>query len=234
MLRRLIALHLAGNALLLLLLYYWLGVGETRASTLLWSAFLALVLVAAACWLHAAAFAYFRGAELPKAFRQALRNLLPMLAAAALIAILYAFVAWAASNSGQPAFEIASYFTLKLRKPVKPNAILLVFAAGFWLVRWMVLPVFVLPLLSGVSSRGWAGFGEVGRMSRAWPFWIAAPVLLVCAFWLPLRLVGWAPHLTSFALEMTSFVVRLPIAYLLFIGSWLLLAFFTSGGKLRA
>ena len=56
MTRLLIAIHLAGNALLLWLGYYWLGLGESRAATLAWSAAIALVIVAGACWLHGAAF----------------------------------------------------------------------------------------------------------------------------------------------------------------------------------
>lgn len=229
--RHLTAIHLAANALLLWLFYYWLGVGETRTSTLLWSAFLALLLAGAACWLHAAAFACFRGATLPEAFQKALRHLLPVLVASAAIVVLYALLARWADSSRLPALKIASYLTLKVRKPVRPAAVLRVFTALFWLIRWMVLPVFLLPLVSGVAGRGWAGFSEIGRRARSWRFWLAAPVLLLCAFWLPLRLLGWSPHMSSFTLEMLSFTARLLVAYILFIGSWLWLAFLTAAGK---
>jgi hypothetical protein len=226
------AIHLPANAALLWLGYYWLGVGETRTATLLWSAFLALLLACLTCWLHGATFAAFRGAPLPDAFRKALRHLLPLLLAAVAIAVLYALVARWAVYSRQPAFKIASYLTLKLRKPVKPSAVLRVFDAALWLVRWMVLPVFLLPLVSGVAWRGWAGFGEILTRARAWRYWIAVPVLLVCAFWLPFRLLGWTPHFDSFAMQMISFSLRLLVAYLLFVGAWLVLAFFTAGGGL--
>ena len=230
-LRKLAAIHLAANALLLWLLYYWLGVGETRTRTLLWSAFLALFLASAACCLHGAPFACFRGARLVEAFGKALRHLLPLLAAAVAIAILYVLLDQLQESSRRPAFTIASYLTLKIRKPVRPAAVARIFNAAFWLVRWVVLPVFLLPLISGLAARGWAGGGEIGRKARSWRFWIAAPVLLLCAFWLPFRLMRWAPHMASFGMEMTSFLLRLLVAYLLFVGSCLLLAFVTAGGK---
>ncbi|MGO9256597.1 MAG: hypothetical protein ACLQU1_09885 [Bryobacteraceae bacterium] len=225
------AIHLPANAALLWLGYYWLGVGESRTATLLWSAFLALLLACLVCWLHSATFACLRGAALPDAFRKTLRHLLPVLLLAVAMVVLYSLLTRWADYSRQPAFTIASYLTLKLRKPVKPAAVLRVFDAALWLMRWMVLPVFLLPLISGVAARGWAGFGEIARHARAWRYWIAVPVLLVCAFWLPFRLLGWTPHLASFAMQMISFSLRLLAAYLLFVGAWLLLAFFTAGGR---
>jgi hypothetical protein len=64
---RLAVSHLAGNALLLWLVYYWLGLGEARATAVAWSATVALIIIAGACWLHGAAFA--------RSFTLALRHL---------------------------------------------------------------------------------------------------------------------------------------------------------------
>lgn len=225
------AIHLGANAALLWIGYYWLGVGESRTATLLWSAFLALALACLACWLHGAAFAAFRGAPLPQAFRQALRHLLPVLLLAVAIAVLYGLLAAWADYSRRPAFQIASYLTLKLRKPVKPASVQRWFDAALWLVRWMVLPVFLLPLVSGAAARGWAGCSEILSRARSWRCWIAVPALLVCAFWLPFRLLAWTPHMSGFTLEMVSLSLRLLVAYLLFVAAWLLLAFFTAAGK---
>jgi len=226
----LIAIHLPANAALLWLGYYWLGLAESRAATLAWSASVAVVLACLVCWLHGATFTVFRGAPLARAFRQALRHLLPVLLAAVAIAVLYGLIeSWAGYTRG-PAFRIASYLTLKLRKPVKPAAVMRVFDGGVWLVRWMVLPVFLLPLVSGAAWRGWAGFGEIAKRGREWRYWIAVPVLLVCAFWLPFQLLGWTPRMANFTLEMVSFVVRLLAAYLLFVGAWLLVALITARG----
>src|SRR6185369_3750523 len=71
--RNLAAVHVASNALLLWLGYYWLGIGESRAASLLWSAVVALVLLCLSACLHGAAFAYFAGkpGDVPAAFRTA-------------------------------------------------------------------------------------------------------------------------------------------------------------------
>jgi hypothetical protein len=227
------AVHLAGNALLLFLGYYWLGVGESRALTLLWSAILALLLISLTCWLHSGTFAFFASDErtLPAAFRTAARHLLPLIAVTVALLVLYQLVSRLADYSSQPAFQIASWLTLKLRKPIKPSTVQRVFNAGFWLIRWVLIPVPLLPMIAGVAVHGWAGFGQFGKLAGRRLYWLEAPVLLLAALWAPLELMGWVPTVGSFTMEIVSFSVRLLVAYLLFVGSWLLLAFLTSAGK---
>ena len=214
------AVHLAGNALLLWLGYYWLGLGETRAATLAWSALMALLLLTLVCWLEGATFAYFSDKRLLQ-----LRRLPSFMAlAVGLLAVYWALTQWS-DYSSQPAFKVASYLTMTFRKPVKPAPILRLFNLVLWLVRWMVVPALALPIFCGIAAH---------RHARRWWHWIATPVLLVCAFWLPLRLMGWKPLTGSFAMEMFSFVARLLVAYLLFVGAWLVLVFLTSRGSPRA
>ena len=255
------AVQLVGNALLLWLGYYWLGLGETRAATLAWSALVALLLLTLACWLHGATFACFSGTR-----RLPLRRLpLLVVAAIVLLAVYWALAQWA-DYSSQPAFKIASYLTLTFRKPVKPATVLKVFNYALWLVRWMVVPALALPVLCGIATPAARPHpteppateppatephptephptephpteprpsGSGRRHARNWWYWIATPILLVCALWLPLKLMGWTPHAATFAMQMFSFVVRLLIAYLLFVAAWLVLLFLTSGGSPRA
>lgn len=227
------ALHLAGNAVLLLLGYYWLGIGESRTLTLLWSLFVALFLVAVTAVLHGATFAYFRepAPGLPAAFRTAVRHLPAIVAGTLAVLALYVLLDRWAEYSAQPAFTIASWFTLKLRKPVKPATILRIFSVVTWLVRWTVLPMVLLPMVASAASRGWRGFTHFGKLGGRRVYWLACPLLLLCAFWLPFRLIAWVPTVGSFAMEIISFTVRFLIAYLLFVGAWLLLAFLTSAGR---
>ena len=215
---KLFALHLLGNAAILWLGYYWLGTSESRGVTLAWSAFLALLLVILTCWFHGATFAYFRGMKMP--WRH-----VPLLVGAVLaILVLYFLVSkWEDWTSGF-AFKVASWLTLKLRKPVKPALLTRVCSVSFWLVRWMVIPVYVLPLMSDLAAFGAKGLKSIGRKAHTASYWVIAPVLLACAFWVPLRVVGWVPHASSFGLEMASFILRFAVAYALFVGAWLLLA----------
>jgi hypothetical protein len=231
---RLFATHVVGNALVLGLAYYWLGIGESSAATLAWSAALALVILSIACCLHGGTLVFFRADQprsLSAAFRTVLRHMAPFLAAVILIAAVYWLLAQWAAYSSTPALRLASWCTLKLRQPIKPATVLHAFDLVLALVRWMVIPVFVLPMFSGVASRGWRGFAEFGRHRRSRFYWFAAPLLLICALTLPCQLVAWVPRVPNFTLEVLSFTARAAVSYLLFITAWTFLASVTSGGK---
>jgi hypothetical protein len=214
--RKLFILHLAANALLLSLGYQWLGFAESTRLRLVASALEALAILALACWLHGATLAFFRtGAG---AFRTALRHLPALLAAAIVVLALYGLLAWAAAASGQPAFRLASWLTLKLRTPVKPANVARIFLACFWVVRWVVLPVALLPMASGIANRGWRGFAEF-TWRGGWRRWLQVPLLLVAGLLLPFVLLAWVPAVANFTLEMVSFSFRILAAYLLFVGA---------------
>ena len=222
--RKLFLLHLVASALLLWLAYEWLGVGESTGLRLIWSALDALAILALVAWFHAATLVFFRAGE-PKingAFRTALRHLPVMLLAAILALALYGLLAWAAAASGQPAFRLASWLTLKLRTPVKPSSMARIFLGGFWVVRWVVVPVALLPVASGIAARGWRGVGEF-TWRGGWRYWLEVPLLLLAGLWLPFVVLGWVPAVGGFTMEMVSFSVRMLLAYLLFVGAmWML------------
>lgn len=224
--RTLIAVHVAGNALLLWLGYYWLGLGETRAATLAWSALIALLLLALECGLQGAAFAWFSERR-----RLAWRCLPSLIFSAIVLLAVYAALNRWSGYSPEPAFKIASWLTLTLRKPVQPSSVLNVFNIILWLMRWMVVPALALPILASIAA---GNRRPVIGPRASWWYWIATPLLLMAAFWLPLKLMGWTPYTGRFAIEMLSFVSRLLAAYLLFVAAWLALAFLTSGGRPRA
>lgn len=214
----LVVTHFLGNALLLWLAYYWLGVGESSGGRLVWSAFLALMILVVAVWLHGSGFA---------GFRAALRNLLPLFVLAVIVLIFYGVLAWWKDYSSEPAFKIASYITLKLRKPLKPATVQTVFNAILWLVRWWILPALLLPLAGNIANKGWRGYRQL-QVPRRWLYWIEVVVLLLAGIWLPLKLIAWVPAFTSFSMQMVSFIVRASIAYLLFVTSCLLLEYFSA------
>src|SRR5437667_2477364 len=73
----LVLLHFVGNALLLGLGYYWLGLGESSGTRLVWSFFVAAVFVCLSVWLHGRDVRIFPGqrqfasdGRLPSAFQQ--------------------------------------------------------------------------------------------------------------------------------------------------------------------
>jgi hypothetical protein len=214
-------IHLAGNGLLLWLGYYWLGLGESRAGALLWSVLVAALLVSLTCWLYGASFAYFAERRVWPAFATALRRLGLLVAAALALGVVYWLLGWLRNVMDGPGFRLASWLTLKLRKPVKPETVQGIFHAFFWAVRWIVVPALTLPVVSAIASRGAA-------RRRTWLYWIEAPVLLLIALWAPLKLIDWVPNMKSFSGEMTSFVMRAVVAYVLFVAGWLALAYVTA------
>ena len=219
--RKLFLLHLVANALLLWLGYEWLGVGESTRLRLAWSGLDALAILALVCWFHGATLVYFRKRgelRINDSFRAALRHVPALLTAAILVLALYGLLAWAAGASGQPAFRLASWLTLKLRTPVNPAMVARIFQGAFWIVRWVVLPTALLPLASGIAERGWRGFGEFSWRS-GWRYWLEVPLLLVAGLLLPFVVLGWVPAVSGFTLEVVSFAVRMLVAYVLFVGS---------------
>jgi hypothetical protein len=221
--RKFFVLHLVADALLLWLGYLWLGVAESTRALLLFSALAALGILALACWFHGATLVFFRKGDEPQigikdAFRTALGHLPALVAAAILVLALYGLLAWAATASGQPAFRMASWLTLKLRTAVRPTAVARIFLGGFWIVRWVVLPVALLPMASGIAARGWRGAGEF-TWRRGWRYWLEVPLLLVAGLVLPFVLLSWVPTVSSFTLEVVSFSLRGLVAYLLLVGA---------------
>lgn len=231
---RLTLAHFAANAVVLACAYYWLGLSDSRGWTLAWTALLALLLLLGLSIAYGAAFAYFGlGPKMTagRAWKLAVRNAVPLAVAIAGVAIVYALLALWHDYSKGPAFQLASFLTLTFRKPVKPESVQKVFDAILFLVRWVALPVPLLPMLAAISMRGWSGFASVKvERKRAW-YWIAAPLLLLAALWAPFAILGWKPKMANFSLEMVSFTLRAAAAYLLFAGGWLALARATCAGK---
>jgi hypothetical protein len=227
--------HFLGNALVLWLAYYWLSIGEARASLLLWSLLVGLATIALFSWIHGAGFVYFREPKVGAlaALGTARRHLLALLAASLLVLVLYWLVDRAQDWSSGPAFQFASFLTLKLRRPVKPASMLRAFGIAWWVVRWVVLPVLLLPAASATAARGFRGFGAIGPVRGYKLMWIETPLLLLCALWAPLKFLGWHPANNGFGLEMFSFLVRLLVAYLFFVAGCLGLEFIAGGGSLR-
>jgi hypothetical protein len=230
--------HLIGNALLLYLGYRWLGMSESNGLHLLASGAVLLIFVLGALWLHGTAFAHFdqtAGLSFRQASMRALRHLLPLFVLAVMAAAIYGLPAWWHGSFQHNAFVIGSYSTMKLRKPVPPSAVERAFHAFIWTLRWIIVPVLLLPLAAAAARDGWMGLRWRSlRPGRRIVYWAEVVVLLLCAIWIPLKLVDWIPRVNSFGGQVASLAARLGFGYLLFVAALLTLEFFTSSGKPRA
>jgi len=229
--------HLIGNAVLLWLGYYWLGIGESDAAHLAWSVIVIVAFTLAALWLHGTALVLFNresDSRFAGAARTALRHLPPLFIVAIIAGVIYGLLARWHDSFSHSAFLIGSYATMKLRKPVAPSGVLRSFYVLIWLLRWMVVPALLFPLGASVALSGWRGFRwPWPGLRNRWLYWPETCALLFCAIWIPLRLINWVPHITQFALQLASFLSRLGVGYLLFAGALLALEFLTSAGKPR-
>jgi hypothetical protein len=95
---------------------------------------------------------------------------------------------------------------------------------GMWVARWIVLPMLLVPLFAGAASHGWRVWRGFSRRI------FLAPVLVFLAVWVPLRLLAWVPRVSGFTMEMTSFILRAAVAYLLFVLASARLAHWMSAG----
>lgn len=229
--------HLIGNALLLYMGYRWLGMSESDAPHLLASAIAVLIFVLGAVWLHGTALTHFDRTE-DLSFRQAaartLRHLLPLFVLAMAALVIYTLLAWWHDSFQHNAFVIGSYSTMKLRKPVLPSAVERGFHVFIWILRWIVVPVIFLPLAAGAALEGWTGVRWRSLApGRRVLYWIEVCALLLCAIWMPLKLIHWIPRIGSFGGQFASLALRLGIGYLLFVAALLTLEFFTSSGRPR-
>lgn len=234
---KLFLLHLIGNGLLLWLGYYWLGSGESDGAHLAWSALVLLFFICSVVWLHGTALARFRpdaNLSVTQAAGRTARNLIPLFALGILALIVYALLAWWHDSFAHAAFVAGSYATMRLRKPVPPSSVERGFHVFIWILRWLVVPVILLPLASALAVHGWAGWrwGSL-RPGKRVVYWIEVCALLALAIWVPLRLVAWVPEAAHFNTQMISFLARFGAAYLLLVCALLVLEFLTSSGRPR-
>jgi hypothetical protein len=237
--KRLVLLHVLGNAALIGIVYWWLGLGDANAGQLLLTVVMGLAAILAGLWLHAGSFAWFRDnqpSKLAPAFRSTLRKL-PAFAVAALgVLLVYLLIQWIESLLYPAATTFASWLTFHLRKPVRPLWMIRGLQGIFWALRWLILPAFVLPLLSAIAGHGWRGFRYLknSRMQTL-PryFWLKCAVLTLTAFYVPDLIIHWVPRVKGISMETFSFATRFLAAYFLLVASWLLLVFISSGGRPR-
>jgi hypothetical protein len=71
-------------------------------------------------------------------------------------------------------------------------------------------------MASAIAAHGWRGFGEL-RWRGGRRYWLEVPLLLAAGLLLPFVVLGWVPAVSGFTLEAISFLMRMLVAYLLFV-----------------
>jgi len=219
--KKLLVLHLAGNAILGGASYGWLWLAEATVVEVVWSGLLALGIVFAALWLHGMALAAFHGEGNALPVRATLRRLHRLLPWALLAAAVVAAGVWLGQYEGRVTAWLASLLTLRLRTPVGPRQVAWVYPAllrGCCLVALLVLAPLASQAAAGLRVR--QALSVVGRPR----YWITCAVLVFAGVYVPGRLVGWIVEWESLTARFASFAVRFALSYALAVTAWLTLA----------
>jgi hypothetical protein len=224
--KRLWLIQAAGNALLFWCAFNWLGLRDARASQLAETAVFGLLILILWLWLQDGTFAYCadRSLGLWGAFRRGGKTL----AVFSAVVIVFALIFWLLGMLQGPLTtageRTASWLTFHLRKPIKPITWVKTYLAMLWVVRWIVLPIAVLPIVAGAARNGARGMWR--KSSKVFGLQYLAALLI--GFYLPSVLMSWVPKLTDTTAQVLSFAVRFGLAYVLIISAWLAVAFFSA------
>jgi len=227
--KRLWLIQAAGNALLFWCAFYWLGIRDSKTWQLAETVVLGLMILVPWLWLQDGTMAYCgdRSQGLWGAFRRSAKTI----AVFTTVFLAFVLLLWALGKLEAPLTtagqRTASWLTFHLRKPIKPASWARAYLAVLWGVRWIVLPIVVLPVVAGVAVNGARG------MWRSAPrvFWLQYLGALVAGVYLPAVLMHWVPRLTDTTAQVFSFALRFGIAYVLMITAWLAVAFFSAPRK---
>ena len=206
--RRVASLHLIANAVLIALVYVWLGIRDARASQIAATVLLGAALIAAALFLHAGTWHWMRTGNWRISPKELLRFTL------AIAAILICWWLLSLIPIDRAAQWTASFLTLHTRTPVKPEIVARVIAALGWILRWFVVPILIL------------------RQHRHPRFWLILAAALLLGVYLPQRLIHWTPNFKSTTAEVVSMTLRWSLAYVMATAAWLGVLRYTANAPL--
>jgi hypothetical protein len=223
---RLLALHLAGNALLLSAATLWLLIPEVHAWQLLFTALIGIAILSAFAWLHCGTLAHGL-TPVPENLRRDFRDSIRHIPAfAILVAMLFPSMNWA-SNFSNLSWQISGYYFTRLphflQSSVGESRFHEWVQFKFAVLTWFLLPALFLPFLSASSSSGFSrrGFRAALRTYARGKYWLAIAIAALIGVWLPYLLASWAP-LHGLREETISMVLRLLTGYVLAVLVWLM------------
>lgn len=213
---------LLGNALLAVAAYAWLWVPDETVIEVGLSMLLALAVVLAVVWLNGAALAAFHTEAGPLPLRLALRRLPRFLLWVVVVAAITVAAAWLAGSAGKISQYLASWLTLRLRRPVSPERVEWLYGS---LLRgaWCAAVLALVPLASQAAGGGFSARAALRTIARP-RYWLACALLALAGLYVPGKLVSWTPEFGALSFQAGSIGLRLGLAYLLAVTAWLVLA----------
>ena len=224
-----------GNLTLFALFVAWLLIPVASNFHLLYNLVFAFVLIVAVLTLHAGTLNYFSDrqrsetAQLWPAARRALRHLIPVAICVAVFCFLWLLVGKLEAYQTIFPSYFRSTLPVSLRRHITLPALDTTFSAVLFIARWIFVPGLLLPLLLQAADRGFRGFGPQGltgwrKTVLSFAYWTALTFAALVGVFATQELMAWTPNFrtSTFHSEAVSFAVRLFVAYLLGLFSWIL------------
>lgn len=219
---RLVALHLVGNAVLMVCVALWLLIPEAHVWQLLFAAVSALLLVIVFLWIHAGTMVYAI-APASENFRSAFSIKIARLAwlligSFVLIACVYKVSDWAESR-----WQVAGYLYSKAPSLLRPTAGSSEYASALegvlTVIVWYLLPCILFPFIVSSVTGGSSLRGL--RALRCWQYWVGMAIAILVGVGVSGSLIEWKPGGTL-TQQTVSLVIRILLAYLVATFAWLM------------
>ena len=212
-------LNLVDNAVVLVVLYFWLLIPDAHGWQVASSALIALIVVVSVLWLRAGTLAWFRISDFRgqggiwRAYRHSWRHVLA-LGIWLLVFVALAWILW--SLSGYVPQSVV-WFRQKLGAGPPPrniiggvNWLLLLFAV------W-VMPGLWVPMATTISAVGFEA-EHIVQSRRVWKrplYWFWFCLLLGASIYVSYKLVWWIPDLETLRQQAWSMTGRFLVAYII-------------------
>jgi len=227
--KRVWAIHLAANALLMTAFFYWTRIPEETGWQFAVTVVSGLLIAFVMLWLHSATFDYFRPSS-EKVFRISLRRCVSRIPAFLLWVLIFGFVFWMIGQIWDYEEQIGGWgrhmLPLFLRRQVTPRTMFAIFHWLIWFLYFFLWPVVFLPVGAQVAVRNFRGFfsGTVFRPIVRLTFWITYAVCFVIGAYVPYTLAWMVPTRPSpLNQQEWSMAVRLGSGYVLLVTAWVVL-----------
>jgi hypothetical protein len=218
---KLVALHLVGNAALVIGAALWLLVPDERAWQLAATAIAGLIIVFLFSWMHSGTLAW--SADAAGGFRRGLRHLLAFIVFAGVLYLAMRVVAGMSDSS----WPIANYLYSKLPNALRPTRGPVIIeecvGAAIGVLVWYVIPALLLPFVAAAAQYGFSA-----RLSRAAArvfgrlrYWVLFAIICGIGVLVPKLLLGWTPG-TGVGGQTISLAIRLTLAYVIAVAAWLM------------
>lgn len=233
--KRIWLLQLIANPLLFAAFAGWLLLPVATEAELILNGLVIILIVAAGLAFHGGTLNFYfeqsrrEPVRARDSFRCAARNIFAIASCAGLVLLLWALL----DSREQLQFTLPLYVRSLLpgfvRRHLEPWWLQIACDGLVFVIRWVVIPGLVLPMLLQSAGAGFRAFGRVGGVAvinsaKQASYWLVLLFAALLGYVAPAALIDWTPEFTNptLRLEALSLGARLAASYFLALASWLL------------